>query len=122
MDIRWNMFLTMTEICKQEGVELETFNVNANVNARASPSKKDPKILKKIREEYKNFLSSFSSEKSLFIFDTNGNSKKYPEEKKDKLAKDIKICFGGAFREFLKDIKRKYLENNQKIKNCLKSK
>jgi len=120
MDIRWDMYLTMEKVCKEKKVDLETFKVNA----RASPSKKDPTILKKIREDFRNFVSSFFAGIPFSKYENNGNSKKYSKEKMDKMAKNTRICFRGAFREFLQDIKRRYSDTEDvwKIKNCLKNK
>lgn len=116
MNIKWNIFLRMIEICKERRFNSEIFN------ARASPPKWCSKWWKEIREEYIRMLSSFFSGRPSFIFEDNGNNKEYPKEKIEKTARNIELEFEGIFRNFLQDIENKYPEGVWEIEKCSENK
>lgn len=98
----------MDQVYKEEGFDQKTLS-------RDSP-------LKEIQEEYLKMLSSQRNKTPFHIFEGNGN-KKYSKKEKRKNERNTEIYFKGVFREFLKDVKRKYRNQKDiwKIKNCLKS-
>jgi hypothetical protein len=110
MDIRWNILLKTKWTCKGEKFNSEIFN------ARASPPKEYSKWWKEIREKYIKMLSSFRT--PLDIFEDkygNGNDKKHSKEREEMDLKNIELCYEGALRSFLQDIKQNYSEDVWKI-------
>ena len=109
MDIRKNILFKTKEMCRKEGV-------NSNILTRASP-------FREIQERYIKMLSSFRA--PLDIFEDkygNDNDKKYSKERKEMDLKNIELCFEGALRAFLQDVKQNYPEDVWKIKEYSENK
>jgi len=103
MSILNKILCWINEVCKEEKFNQKTLS-------RDSPEKE-------IQGEYLRMLSSQRNKMPLHVFKDNGNKKYSTKEEREKNERNTEICFKGAFREFLKDIKRKYSENTWKMKN-----
>lgn len=100
IDVNDKLLFKIKEISKQEEFDATIFD------SRASPSKLT-KLRKEIREGYIKIVSSFWPGIPLFMFENN-NSKKYSQERKMETLKIIEMRFEEIFRDYLREIKDKY--------------
>jgi len=107
MDVNDRLLFKIKEISKQEGFDSTIFA------SRASPSK----LKKEIREGYIKILSSFWPGIPLLMFEENNN--RHSQEEKLKMLKIIEMRWEKIFRDYLRNIKDKYKnqETIWKIKN-----
>ncbi|PIV14090.1 hypothetical protein COS44_00930 [bacterium (Candidatus Gribaldobacteria) CG03_land_8_20_14_0_80_36_40] len=107
MDVNDRLLFKIKKISKQEGFDSTIFA------SRASPSK----LKKEIREGYIKILSSFWPGIPLLMFEENNN--RHSQEEKLKMLKIIEMRWEKIFRDYLRNIKDKYKnqETIWKIKN-----
>ena len=96
MDVNDRLLFKIKKISKQEGFDSTIFA------SRASPSK----LKKEIREGYIKILSSFWPGIPLLMFEENNN--RHSQEEKLKMLKIIEMRWEKIFRDYLRNIKDKY--------------